>query len=69
MWAVFPIQDLLGMDAQLQREDPQAERINDPANNPHYWRYRCHVPLEDVLDADAFNSALRDRIASSGRGH
>ncbi|MFT5239737.1 MAG: 4-alpha-glucanotransferase [Candidatus Promineifilaceae bacterium] len=69
MWAVFPIQDLLGMDAQLQREDPRAERINDPANNPHYWRYRCHMSLEDMLDASAFNSALRDRIASSGRGH
>lgn len=25
------------------------ETINDPTNNRHYWRYRMHVCLEDLL--------------------
>ncbi len=31
MWSIFQLQDLLGMDEQLRRADPAAERINVPA--------------------------------------
>jgi 4-alpha-glucanotransferase len=67
MWAVFPIQDLLAMDAGLRRERPEDERINVPSNPEHYWRYRMHRSLDALLDADAFNRDLRELVTAAGR--
>jgi 4-alpha-glucanotransferase len=67
MWSIFQLQDLLGMDAKLRRADPHAERINIPANPRHYWRYRMHLPLETLQQADVFNQQLRACIQQSGR--
>ena len=49
MWSVFQLQDLLGIDPQLRRCDPHAERINIPADPKHYWRFRLHLTLEDLF--------------------
>ncbi len=67
MWAIFPLQDLLAMDAALRREDPNAERINVPANPKHYWRYRLHHNLEDLIKARSFNQMLWQMTYDSGR--
>ncbi len=67
MWAIFPIQDLIGMDEQLRLEDADAERINEPSNPNHYWRYRFHIKMEDLLKEDNFNETLRNLITQSGR--
>lgn len=67
MWSVFQLQDLLGMDEKLRRDDPHAERINIPANPKHYWQYRMHIGLEDLLKADAFNEELLENVKKSGR--
>lgn len=67
MWAIFPLQDLLAVDGDLRRADPHAERINVPANPQHYWRYRLHLRLEDLLEADGFNSRLAELVHLSGR--
>ena len=45
VWSIFQLQDLLGMDPQLRRADVPAERINQPDNPKHYWRYRMHLTL------------------------
>jgi 4-alpha-glucanotransferase len=66
-WSVFQFQDLLAMDGQLRRADPEEERINVPANPRHYWRYRMHIPLEQLMQEDAFNRELKDMIIASGR--
>jgi 4-alpha-glucanotransferase len=55
------------MDGALRRQDPNAERINVPANSRHYWRYRMHLTLEQLASADEFNRTLTDMIAASGR--
>lgn len=68
MWAIFPIQDLLGMDGELRLPDADAERINVPANPNHYWRYRLHLNLEDLINETGFNEKLRSLIENSGRG-
>lgn len=68
MWAVFPIQDLLAMDNSLRRDNPHDEQINDPSNPQHYWRYRLHLDLEDLLAADTFNRSLSGMVIASGRG-
>jgi 4-alpha-glucanotransferase len=67
MLAIFQLQDLLGMDGQLRRNNPQEERINVPANPKHYWRYRMHFSLEDLQKSAAFNNKLQHLIVSSGR--
>ncbi len=67
MWAIFPIQDLVAMDAEMRLEDPNAERINVPANPKHYWRYRFHLTMEEMLQADDFSNMLHGLVELSGR--
>lgn len=67
MWSIFQLQELLGMSGELRRENPNDERINVPANPRHYWRYRMHFTLEQLLHEDAFNHELAGYITASGR--
>ncbi|MEH0155501.1 4-alpha-glucanotransferase [Limibacter armeniacum] len=67
MWAVFPIQDLLAIDGELRREDARIEQINVPAIKHHYWRYRFHIPMEDMIKKAAFNKELGEMLKRSGR--
>ena len=68
MWSIFQIQDLLGMSSELRREMPEEERINIPADPKHYWRYRMHINLEQLLEEDVFNNELKGYVVNSGRG-
>lgn len=67
MWAVFQMQDLLGLSPKLRRENPHDERINVPSNSMFSWRYRVHMNMEDLLEEDEFNNELRNFIKHSGR--
>jgi 4-alpha-glucanotransferase len=67
MWSVFQLQDLLGMDENLRRENPAEERINIPANPKHYWQYRMHMTIEALMQAEAFNSDLKQMVLAGGR--
>ena len=67
MWSVFQLQDLMGMNADIRRENPNEERINNPAEAEHYWNYRMHINLEDLLQEDEFTTELKTYIAESGR--
>ncbi len=67
MLAIFPLQDLIAMDGSLRQESPEKERINIPANPQHYWKYRFHISIEDLLEEEGFNSFLRQLIDQGGR--
>ncbi len=67
MWSIFQIQDLLGMSDELRRHDPREERINDPSDPKHYWRYRMHLFLEDLIGKKEFNEELKGYVINSGR--
>ena len=67
MWAVFQLQDLLGMNGKLRRKNPNEERINNPAVNDHIWNYRMHLNLEDLIKETKFNEELKGYIKTSGR--
>lgn len=67
MWSIFQLQDLLGMDGSLRRENPNDERINVPANPKHYWRYRMHLYLDELQQAETFNAELKALIINSRR--
>jgi 4-alpha-glucanotransferase len=68
MWSVFQIQDILGMSEDTRRKNPADERINVPSDPKHYWQYRMHINLEQLVDATEFNDELKQYIYSSGRG-
>jgi 4-alpha-glucanotransferase len=67
MWSIFQLQDIMGSDPAIRRENPNDERINVPANPKHYWRYRMHHSLEDLMGFEVFNQNLGKSIKASGR--
>jgi 4-alpha-glucanotransferase len=67
MWSIFQLQDILGMSESLRRENPHEERINNPAIAKHYWQYRMHLNLEDLLKQNEFNKELGEYVVNSGR--
>jgi 4-alpha-glucanotransferase len=68
MWSIFQAQDVLGMSDKLRRANPNEERINIPANPCHYWNYRMHLELEELVKEKEFNRELKEYIVKSGRG-
>lgn len=67
MLCVLSIQDWLAVDERLRLEDPNAERINIPANPKHYWRYRMHMTIEDLMANESFRENITELVAESGR--
>lgn len=67
MLCVISLQDWLATDADLRLPDANAERVNIPANPRHYWRYRMHLTLEQLLQATAFNERTRKMVAQGQR--
>ncbi|MBP9481646.1 MAG: 4-alpha-glucanotransferase, partial [Parabacteroides sp.] len=67
MLTIIPLQDWFAMDDSIKRADPEAERINVPANSMHYWRYRMHITLEELMNAESLNEKISFLIRKSGR--
>ena len=67
MLCLLSLQDWLSIDEKLRLPDPNAERINIPANPRHYWRYRMHMTIEQLMAADDFNETIKTLITQSGR--
>ncbi|MFT3911304.1 MAG: 4-alpha-glucanotransferase [Ferruginibacter sp.] len=67
MWAIFLLQDIMGMHEGIRRENPKDERINFPADPNHYWNYRMHITLEALLEQEKFSEEMRSIIEGAGR--
>lgn len=67
MWAILPVQDWLSVDAEWRNPHSREERINIPSVPNHYWRYRMHVTLERLLEADQLNENLKNMLNDAGR--
>jgi 4-alpha-glucanotransferase len=67
MLCILSIQDWLAIDERLRLPDANAERINIPANPKHYWRYRMHLNIEDLMADRKFNENIIELITQSGR--
>ncbi len=67
MLSVFQLQDLMGIQSSTRRENPLDDRINEPSNPNHYWCYRMHIKLEDLIKQKDFNETLGSMIKESGR--
>jgi 4-alpha-glucanotransferase len=55
------------MNDSLRLEDPFAERINIPGDPNHYWRFRMHLPIEELINNDTFNQELNYLISANTR--
>lgn len=67
MLCVLSIQDWLAMDERIRLDDADAERINIPANPRHYWRYRMHINIENLMTDKSFTENIRNLIVQNGR--
>jgi 4-alpha-glucanotransferase len=59
MWVILPLQDWFAINEEVRLPDAQGERINVPANPRHFWNYRMHISIEDLLHKDEFNAQVR----------
>ena len=67
MLCLLSFQDWISINGALRLPDENAERINIPANPRHYWRYRMHLSIEQLLAADELNEEISTLIIQSGR--
>lgn len=67
MLCILSIQDWLAIDERLRLADANAERINIPSNPKHYWRYRMHLNIEDMLTDKSLISNILELNTQSGR--
>ena len=69
MLCLLSLQDWLSIDEKLRLPDADAERINIPATPRHYWRYRMHLTIEQLLASEDFNQTVKELVKNSGRGN
>ena len=67
MLTILPLQDWLSIDEKVRRINPADERINVPSNPRHYWRYRMHLTLEQLLAEEKLNATIKTMIGETGR--
>lgn len=64
---ILSMQDWLSIDEASRHPEAEAERINVPANPKHYWRYRMHLSIEELIDATALNQKIISLIEQTER--
>ncbi len=67
MLAIFPIQDWLAIDPAVRRKDRNSERINEPADPNHKWRFRIHIDVNSLKDLSGMNAEIYGMLKDSGR--
>lgn len=67
MLCILALQDWLSIDGKLRNPNVNDERINVPANPRHYWRYRMHLTIEELMQADELNNKIKSLITNTGR--
>ncbi len=69
MLAILPLQDWLATDAEMRYQgDPADERINIPANPRHYWRWRMHKTVEQLIADKTLCDRIKTMIFDAARG-
>lgn len=56
------------MSERYNGRPPAEEAINDPTNAKHYWRYRMHVTLEDMIEDGELAEVMHKMLKSANRG-
>ena len=64
---LLSVQDWLATDEAARLANPNAERINVPANPRHYWRYRMHLTIEELTANTRLTQKIKRMVADSHR--
>lgn len=67
MFVIIPMQDWLSIDGNIRNRFTDSERINNPDIPGWIWKYRLHIPLEQLIEATSLNGKIRSLIESAGR--
>ena len=67
MLCLLSLQDWLSMDANLRSPDVERERINAPYDCYNQWKYRMHLTIEQLLEANQYNNKVKTMITRSQR--
>ena len=67
MACLLSLQDWLAMDSELRSKNPQAERINVPADPYNRWQWRMQLTIEQLLAATRYNNKVKTMIERSRR--
>lgn len=67
IFCILSLQDWMSIDSKWRNPNVQEERINIPANPRHYWRYRMHLTLEQLMEASSLNEEIKQLIKQTGR--
>ena len=67
MLCCLSLQDWFAIDERIRLANADAERINIPSIPKHYWRYRMHINIEQLLADRDFNEQVKELIDEAGR--
>ncbi len=62
IWVILPLQDWMAINEDVRCKDAHAERINIPDNPHHFWCYRMHITIEDLLKKNDFNQQVKELV-------
>ena len=67
MLVILPFQDWISIDGENRRANCDEERINIPADPHHFWCYRMHKNVEELLGLTELNEKMLQMTINSGR--
>jgi 4-alpha-glucanotransferase len=67
MLVILPFQDWMSIDGEQRRVNYAEERINIPSDPHHFWCYRMHKSVEELLQMDQLNARIKQLGIDSGR--
>ena len=67
MLCLLSLQDWLAIDEEVRNPDANCERINIPSNPRHYWRWRMHLTVRELVENSNLSGHIKELIEHSGR--
>lgn len=67
MLVILPFQDWMSIDGNQRRANAAEERINIPSDPHHFWCYRMHKSVEELLQMHELNARIKQLGIDSGR--
>lgn len=62
MWAILPVQDLVGIIGGLDNTPFSEQQINDPSNAFNRWDYRMKLNIQELKDNFHLNGSVKEMI-------
>ncbi len=67
MLVILPLQDWLSINGEHRRANEYEERINIPSDPHHFWCYRIHKNLEELISLNELNGKILEIVNNCGR--